>query len=65
LYVSVDRALDKLVILKFSTEHNHTSDATTFANYPEVQRLSVDEHTEAGRMMRLGISVKKLQVQRN
>lgn len=52
---------DKLVVREVNLNHeNHRSDETTFAHYPENQRLNNKQKKKANDMIRVGVKMTKL-----
>ena len=61
VYVSVNRDLDKLVVHKVISDHNHMISSETFKQYPEQRRLKGPAIQKVEEMLALKVKVKLLQ----
>ena len=58
VYVSVDRDLDKLVVHKVVSSHNHIISSKVFKQYPEQRRLKGQAIQKVEEMHALKVKVK-------
>ena len=61
MYCAVSGTADKLLVQKFTKEHNHLINKAILSLYPEQRRLKKDQRADVETKLKLGVKVSVLQ----